>query len=89
MTGTLLTSFLALIIGGFWTSFISQVGIDGFVNWFQAEPGSKVTASAMFDAAPRALTEPAPSEVQFALLAAFAPTPAMLISARGLLALGG
>ena len=28
----LITSFLALIIGGFWTSFISEVGISGFVN---------------------------------------------------------
>ncbi|CAM3603957.1 NCS1 family nucleobase:cation symporter-1 [Paracoccus nototheniae] len=28
----IITSVFALIIGGFWTSFISQVGIDGFVN---------------------------------------------------------
>lgn len=28
----LITSVFALIIGGFWTSFISQVGISGFVN---------------------------------------------------------
>ncbi|MEY8828605.1 NCS1 family nucleobase:cation symporter-1 [Sedimentitalea sp. XS_ASV28] len=28
----LITSFFALVIGGFWTSFISQFGISGFVN---------------------------------------------------------
>ncbi|MBS8226898.1 NCS1 family nucleobase:cation symporter-1 [Vannielia litorea] len=28
----LITSVFALVIGGFWTSFISQVGIGGFVN---------------------------------------------------------
>lgn len=28
----LITSAIALVVGGFWTSFISQVGIDGFVN---------------------------------------------------------
>ncbi len=28
----LITSFFALIIGGFWNSFISQFGISGFVN---------------------------------------------------------
>lgn len=39
-----------------WITLVARSGIDGFVNWFQAEPGSKVTASAMFDAAPRALT---------------------------------
>lgn len=28
----LITSFFALLIGGFWTSFISEFGISGFVN---------------------------------------------------------
>lgn len=31
-TAGIITSVFALVIGGFWTSFISQVGIDGFVN---------------------------------------------------------
>lgn len=31
-TGGLITSLFALVIGGFWTSFISSFGIDGFVN---------------------------------------------------------
>ncbi|MDO5706030.1 MAG: NCS1 family nucleobase:cation symporter-1 [Paracoccus sp. (in: a-proteobacteria)] len=31
-TAGLITSVFALVIGGFWTSFISQFGISGFVN---------------------------------------------------------
>lgn len=31
-TAGIITSVFALFIGGLWTSFISQVGIDGFVN---------------------------------------------------------
>lgn len=31
-TAGLITSFFALVIGGFWSSFISQFGISGFVN---------------------------------------------------------
>lgn len=39
-----------------WITVVARTGIDGFVEWFSAEPGQRVVAAAMFDAAPRALT---------------------------------
>lgn len=39
-----------------WITVVARSGIDGFVEWFGAEPGAHITAGSMFDAAPRALT---------------------------------
>ncbi|XSS53825.1 PucR family transcriptional regulator [Propionibacteriaceae bacterium Y1923] len=40
-----------------WITVVARSGIDGFVSWFGAEPGSRTaTPGSMFDAAPRALT---------------------------------
>lgn len=39
-----------------WITVVARSGIDGFVDWFGAEPGSQAGAGSMFDAAPRALT---------------------------------
>ena len=39
-----------------WITVVARSGIDGFVDWFGAEPDAPVAAGSMFDAAPRALT---------------------------------
>ncbi|MCT1459935.1 helix-turn-helix domain-containing protein [Aestuariimicrobium sp. p3-SID1156] len=39
-----------------WITLVARSGIDGFVQWFAAEPGRRVVPAAMFDAAPRTLT---------------------------------
>ncbi|MGA4507178.1 PucR family transcriptional regulator [Propionibacteriaceae bacterium G1746] len=39
-----------------WITIVARTGIDGFVEWFAAEPGTRVNPGNMFDAAPRALT---------------------------------
>lgn len=39
-----------------WITLVARSGIDGFVQWFAADPGEKVVAAAMFDVAPRTLT---------------------------------
>ncbi len=37
-----------------WVTLVARAGIDGFVQWF-ADEGRDANASAVFDAAPRAL----------------------------------
>lgn len=39
-----------------WITLVARGGIDGFVGWLSAEDPSQVSASAVFDKAPRALT---------------------------------